>query len=149
MATLENAISLAAISHEGQTDRAGQPYILHPMRVMMSLGREATTEERCAAIMHDIVEDCDVTFDDLLDLGFSEDVVRAIDALTKRPEEKDDYMKAIRRLSSNPIARRVKLGDLADNLDLSRLPSPTERDIARMEKYREAKKFLEEIESSS
>lgn len=144
--TLEDAIALAARSHQGQTDRAGQPYILHPLRIMMSLGRAATVEQRMAALLHDVVEDTAVTFEQLRALGYPEEVVVAVDALTKRADEKADYMKAIRRLSTNPIARRVKLGDLADNLDLTRLPNPTEKDVARLEKYREAKAFLEALE---
>jgi (p)ppGpp synthase/HD superfamily hydrolase len=148
-ATFEDALALAANSHKGQVDKAGQPYILHPLRVMTNLGRGATEAERSAAVLHDVVEDCDVSFDDLRGLGFSEEVVTAVDALTKRPDEQENYMKAIRRLASNPIARRVKIGDLTDNLDLSRIPNPTEKDLTRVEKYRQAKKFLEELESSS
>lgn len=147
--SLEDAIALAACSHQGQTDRAGQPYLLHPLRVMLSLGRLATEAQRMAAVLHDVVEDTPVTFEQLRALGYPEEVVEAVDALTKRPDEQNDYMKAIRRLSANPIARRVKLGDLADNLDLSRIAQPTEKDFARFEKYREAKSFLEGLENPS
>ena len=145
MKTLEDAIILAAQNHRGQTDKAGAPYILHPLRVMASLGQNATETERIAAVLHDVVEDCQVSFQDLRDLEFSDQVVEAVDALTKRDDEKDDYMRAIRRVAENEIARRVKIGDLSDNMDLSRIANPTENDRARLEKYRAAKKFLEEI----
>lgn len=146
--TLEEAISFAALKHKGQSDKAGTPYILHPLRVMMSLGRVATETERIVAVLHDVVEDCEVSFDDLRVIGFSEEVVAAVDALTKREDEKADYMKAIRRVAENAVARRVKIGDLTDNLDLSRISSPTEKDQARLEKYRAARQFLEELENS-
>lgn len=145
--TLEDAIALAAHKHKGQTDKAGAPYILHPLRVMFNLGRGATETERIAAVLHDVVEDCDVSFDDLRAIGFSEDVIAAVDALTKREDEKNDYMKAMRRVAQNPVARRVKIGDLTDNLDLSRIAIPTPKDEARLEKYRAAREFLLELEN--
>jgi (p)ppGpp synthase/HD superfamily hydrolase len=144
--TLEDAIILATQRHRGQSDKAGVPYILHPLRVMASLGQNASESERIVAVLHDVVEDCDVSLQNLRDLGFSEEVVAAVDALTKRDDEKDDYMRAIRRVAENEIARRVKIGDLTDNMDLSRIANPTENDRARLEKYRAAKKFLEDIE---
>ncbi len=145
--TLEDAISLAALSHKGQIDKAGAPYILHPLRVMMSLGREASETERIAAVLHDVVEDCEVSFADLRAMGFSEEVVAAVDALTKRADEKEDYMRAIRRVAENPVARRVKIGDLTDNLDLWRIANPTEKDEMRLEKYRIARQFLLELKN--
>ena len=145
-ATLEDAIALAATHHKGQIDKAGQPYILHPLRVMANLGREASETQRMAAVLHDIVEDTDVSFQDLRDQGFSEEVVQAVDALTKRPHEKDDYMVAIQRVSQNETARRVKIADLTDNLDLSRIPNPTAKDEARLEKYGVALQFLRDMD---
>jgi (p)ppGpp synthase/HD superfamily hydrolase len=142
-ATLEDAIALAADRHRGQRDKSGAPYILHPLRVMLGLGATATPEERMAAVLHDVVEDCDVTLDELRRLGFSAAVVAAVDGLTKRPEEETDYMAAIRRAAANPVARRVKMADLTDNLDLSRISSPTEKDFSRLERYRKALDFLE------
>ncbi|PQV62573.1 HD domain-containing protein [Abditibacterium utsteinense] len=142
--TLEDAIIFAAQKHRGQIDKAGAPYILHPLRVMASLGREAGETERIAAILHDVVEDCEVSLENLREMGFSDEAVEAIDARAKREDEKDDYMKAIRRAAQNAVARRVKIGDLGDNMDLSRLPNPTENDRARLEKYRAARQFLSE-----
>lgn len=140
--TLEDAIALAATHHKGQFDKAGQPYILHPLRVMANLGREASETQRIAAVLHDIVEDCEVSFEDLREQGFREEVVAAVEALTKRPHEETDYMAAIRRVAQNEIARRVKIADLTDNLDLSRIAKPTAKDEARLEKYRTALQFL-------
>ncbi|HEX9996871.1 MAG TPA: HD domain-containing protein [Abditibacterium sp.] len=143
---LEDALIFAAQKHRGQTDKAGAPYILHPLRVMGNLGRNASENERIAALLHDVVEDCGVSLEDLRAMGFDEEIVIAVDALTKRDDEKADYMKAIRRVAENPIARRVKIGDLTDNSDISRIANPSEKDLARIEKYREAKAFLEGIE---
>ena len=141
-AALEDALILAADKHRGQIDKGGFPYILHPLRVMHRLGLEASAEERIVAVLHDVVEDSDVTLADLRRLGFSEPVVEAVDRLTKRPEEEADYFAAIRRAGANPIARRVKIADLTDNLDLSRLPNPSEQDRARIGRYQQALAML-------
>ena len=133
MSTLERAIALAATAHAGQTDKAGAPYVLHVLRVML---RCETNEERMAAVMHDMVEDCGWTLDQLRAEGFPEPVVEAVDAVTRRDGETyDDF---VLRSKLHPIGRRVKLADLADNSDLSRLPEVTARDHARLEKYRRA-----------
>lgn len=133
MSTLERAIALAATAHAGQTDKAGAPYILHALRVML---RCETNEERMAAVMHDMVEDCGWTLDQLRAEGFPEPVVEAVDAVTRRDGE--TYEDFVLRAKLHPIGRRVKLADLADNSDLSRLPEVTPRDQARLEKYRRA-----------
>jgi (p)ppGpp synthase/HD superfamily hydrolase len=133
MATLERAIAIAAKAHEGQVDKAGAPYILHPLRVMLHV---ATIEERIAAVLHDVVEDTEVTLEVLRKEGFSEEVVNAIDSLTRRPEE--DYDAFVARAASNPIGRQVKLADMEDNSDLSRIPVPSAKDYARAAKYRRA-----------
>lgn len=138
MSTLERAIALAATAHAGQTDKVGAPYILHPLRVML---RMTTEEDRIAAVLHDVVEDCGVTPDQLIAEGFAPAVVEAVGYLTKLTVDgkEEPYDAFIRRVARNPIARRVKLGDLDDNMDLSRIAQPTERDFARIEKYRRAK----------
>lgn len=135
---LENAIALAAKAHAGQVDKAGAPYILHPLRMML---RVATPEERMAAVLHDVVEDCGVSLADLRAAGFSEAVVGAVDALTRREDE--SYDEFVARAATDPIGRRVKLADLEDNSDLSRIAEPTTRDFERLEKYRRAIAFLE------
>jgi len=137
VSTLERAIALAAEKHAGQLDKAKAPYILHPIRVMLGV---ETLEEKMAAVLHDVVEDTDVTLADLAAEGFSPAVVRAVDALTRRKGE--DYMDFVRRAGADPVARQVKLADLADNMDLSRLPNPGEDDNVRLEKYRRARALL-------
>lgn len=135
--TLEQAIRLAATVHEGQSDQAGAPYILHPLRVMLAV---TTPEARMAAVLHDVVEDGEVTPEQLRAAGFPESVVAAVDALSRRKDE--DYEAFIRRLAPDPIAREVKLADLRDNCNLTRIAEPTETDRARVEKYRRAIEYL-------
>jgi (p)ppGpp synthase/HD superfamily hydrolase len=141
MATLERAIEIAAKAHAGQVDKAGQPYVLHPLRMMLAV---TTPEARMAAVLHDVVEDTAVTLEELRDEGFPAAVISAVEALTKRDGE--DYETFIRRVAPNPIAREVKLADLRDNSDLSRILEPTERDRERIAKYRRAITYLERWE---
>jgi (p)ppGpp synthase/HD superfamily hydrolase len=137
MSTLERAIALAARAHEGQTDKAGAPYILHPLRMMLRL---ETLEERIVATLHDVVEDCGVTLDQLRAEGFSDAVVDGVDAVTRR--ETETYEEFVLRAKGNPIGRRVKIADLEDNSDVRRLAEVTDRDRARLEKYRRAMEAL-------
>ncbi len=140
MSTLERAIAIAAEAHAGQVDKAGAPYILHPLRVMMAL---STPEERMVAVLHDVCEDCPGwDFDRLRAEGFPEAVIAGLQAVTRR--EGEDYESFVRRAARHPIGRRVKRADLADNSDLSRIAEPTEKDRARVEKYRKAIAALEE-----
>lgn len=133
MSTLERAIALAAAAHEGQVDKAGSPYILHVLRVMLRLD---APQERMAAALHDIVEDCGWTLDRLRAEGFPEPVVSGVDAVTRRDGE--TYEAFVLRAKADPVGRRVKLADLQDNSDMSRIANPTGRDYARLEKYRAA-----------
>jgi guanosine-3',5'-bis(diphosphate) 3'-pyrophosphohydrolase len=137
MSSLERAISIAAQAHAGQVDKAGQPYILHPLRVMLRVSSDA---ERMAAALHDVVEDSDVTLQQLTSEGFPSEVVEAVDALTKRPGE--TRIQAAHRAAAHPVARVVKLADNAENLDISRIPNPTERDLARTEEYKLVRSIL-------
>lgn len=130
---LEKAIQIAAKAHEGQKDKAGQPYILHPLRVML---RTDTELERICAVLHDVIEDTPITLEMLKDEGFSPEVLTALEALTKRKDE--SYDNFISRVLENETACRVKLADLADNMDLSRIQTPTEEDFRRVEKYQRA-----------
>ena len=117
MATIEKALQIAARAHEGQRDKEGQPYILHPLRVM---ARVETDAERVVAVLHDAVEQGPdrVRLARLRDEGFPEGIVEAVDCLTRRDGEAYDDL--IERLAPNALARRVKLADLAENLDLLR-----------------------------
>ena len=141
MSTLERAIAIAANAHEGQRDKAGAPYILHPLRVMLRVTQEA---ERITAVLHDVVEDCEGWhFQRLLDEGFSEDIVNALKSVTKRDGE--SYEDFVKRACENPIGRRVKLSDLHDNCDLSRISNPTARDHERIARYRRAIAYIESL----
>jgi len=138
--SLERAIAIALMAHAGQIDKAGAPYILHPLRVMLAQTSEAA---RIAGVLHDVVEDGDGwTLERLRAEGFSPEVVEAVAAVTKRPEDEGDtlegYLAFVRRAAAHPIGRQVKLADLADNCDLSRIAHPSEQDLARVEKYRQA-----------
>ena len=130
---LDRAIELAKQHHEGQTDKAGKPYIEHPLRVMNQVESE---EEKIVAVLHDIVEDTDISLDDLRSEGFSEEVVSAVECLTKQDGENYDLY--IERISFNPLAVKIKLADLEDNRDLTRLPEVTDKDLERIEKYDKA-----------
>lgn len=133
MSTLERAIAIAVAAHAGQTDRAGAPYILHPLRVML---RVTSDDERIVAVLHDVVEDTDWTLEKLRAEGFSETVLAALANVTKRPGE--DYAAFVERAASHPVSHAVKRADLEDNLDVRRLPEVTARDAERLEKYRRA-----------
>jgi (p)ppGpp synthase/HD superfamily hydrolase len=137
MSTLERAIAIAAGAHVGQVDRAGQPYILHPLRVMLRMTSEA---ERIVAVLHDVVEDSDVTLELLRSEGFASEIISAVDALTKRKGE--SRLEAACRAKQNSIARIVKLADNTENMDLSRIAEPTERDFARLEEYKKVRSFF-------
>jgi len=139
MSTLDRAICIAAQAHANQFDKAGAPYVLHVLRVMLKMD---TNEERIAAVLHDVVEDTSWTIGDLRVEGFSEPVLQAVDGLTRRPGE--DYESFIRRAKKTAIGRRVKRADLEDNSDLGRLPHPTARDHERIDKYRRALALLDE-----
>jgi len=131
--TLERAIAIAATAHAGQVDKGGAPYILHPLKVML---RMTTLEQRIVAVLHDVVEDCGISVDDLRKEGFSEEVLTAIESVTKVPGE--SYEDFVERAAQNPIGRVVKLADLEENSDLSRIASPSWEDLERIEKYRRA-----------
>ncbi|NKF30173.1 MULTISPECIES: HD domain-containing protein [Pseudomonas] len=131
--TLERAIAIAATAHAGQVDKGGAPYILHPLKVML---RMSSLEERIVAVLHDVVEDCGISLEDLRKEGFSEAVLSAIESVTKVPGE--SYEDFVERAAQNPIGRVVKLADLEENSDLSRIASPSWDDLERIEKYRRA-----------
>ncbi|WP_433735885.1 HD domain-containing protein [Pseudomonas putida] len=131
--TLEHAIAIAAGAHAGQVDKGGAPYILHALRVMLKV---TTLEERIVAVLHDVVEDCDISLEELREEGFSETVLAGIESVTKVPGE--SYEDFIARVAQNPIGRVVKLADLEENSDLSRIAQPSWEDLERIEKYRRA-----------
>jgi (p)ppGpp synthase/HD superfamily hydrolase len=143
MSTLERAIVIAVEGHAGVKDKAGAPYILHPLRMMLAL---SSPDERIVAVLHDVCEDCPAwTLDRLrAEEGFPDHIVTALDSVTKR--EGEDYESFVRRAAANPIGRQVKLADLRDNSQLSRINQPTQRDFERIEKYRMAIEVIERID---
>jgi GTP diphosphokinase / guanosine-3',5'-bis(diphosphate) 3'-diphosphatase len=146
MATLERAIEIAAAAHAGQTDKAGHPYIMHPLRVMLAV---ASPAERIAAVLHDVVEDTPWTLTDLEREGFAPEVLSAVAALTHErplgagPPSEEEYLAYVRRAGAHPVARAVKVADLRDHLDPARIPTPTDRDRARLARYRRALTLLD------
>ncbi len=127
---LDTAIQIAAQAHAGQKQRNGEPYILHPLRVMM---RVHTEDEKIVAILHDVLEDTPWTAEQLKVRGFPAHILHALDCVTKRHGER--YEDFVTRSASDPIAIRVKLADLEDNMDVRRLPELTEKDHTRLNKY--------------
>jgi (p)ppGpp synthase/HD superfamily hydrolase len=127
---VDRALAIALEAHQGQTDKVGQPYILHPLRVLQ---RMQTGDEQLVAILHDVVEDSDWTLDQLRQEGFSDAVVEAVDALTRR--EGEAYEELVERAIHNPLACRVKIADLEDNMSLMRLKEIDERTLERLARY--------------
>lgn len=129
---LGKVLVLATNAHAGQFDRGGNPYILHPLKVMHYL--KTTDEElQCIALLHDVIEDTKTTWDDLRAIGCTERVLAAVSALTKMPGQSYDQYK--QEVMDNEDAMRVKMADLRHNTDIRRLKGVTEKDIARMAKY--------------
>ena len=135
------ALRVCFDAHREQNDKAGAPYVFHPFHLAEQMPDENTT---VTALLHDVLEDTEITADMLAEMGFPEPVLTALRLLTRDPETPyDDY---IRTLAGNPIARAVKRADLAHNADLSRLEAVTDADLARAEKYRRAAEYLEQAE---
>lgn len=130
----------AARWHEGQRDKAGQPYVTHPERVA---GRLSAPEEQVVAWLHDTVEDTGLTLREI-ENTFGPETAAAVDAISRRPgEEWEDYL---RRVKQNEAARKVKISDLIDNSNLSRIPAVTLRDVDRQLKYNQALRYLMDME---
>lgn len=137
MSTLERAIAIAAEAHAGQLDKAGQPYILHPLRVMLGV---KTPDARIAAALHDVVEDSEWTIEELRKEGFSEAILAGVDAVTRRQDE--TYEEFVVRSGQDPIGREVKIADLHDNANLARIREPSEKDRKRLQRYQKALETL-------
>ena len=134
---LENAIEIAAKAHRGQVDKAGAPYILHVLRVMLRMTDET---EMVVGVLHDIIEDTPWTGVDLAAEGFPPEVVRVIQLLSR--DEGESYEDFISRLAPDPLARRVKIADIEDNMDLSRIASVSQEDRERLDRYQQALQAL-------
>lgn len=143
---LDDAIKLAHEKHEGQVDKGGWPYIYHPLKVMSGC---TTLESMIVGVLHDVIEDTDVTIDYFVDNGYSEDIIEALIAITRAPGE--SYNQYISRVSTSEIAIEVKICDLTHNLDLSRLPSypnSTKRELDNARKYESTLNKLKKIKGS-
>lgn len=133
MSDLERALEIAFQGHKGQRERNGRPYILHPLRVML---QQKTEKAMIVAILHDLVEDTQWTLEQLTAEKFSQEIIQAVDAMTHREDESyEDYLL---RVKENPLAVQVKLADLKDNTDITRLKEITEKDFGRLKKYHNA-----------
>jgi (p)ppGpp synthase/HD superfamily hydrolase len=137
MPTFDDAVSLAVRVHTGQVDRAGHPYMLHVLRVT---SRVFDATAQLVAVLHDVVEDTPVTLDELRLMGYPEEMVEAIDCLTRRDGER--YEDMIERIARNPLAVRVKLSDLQDHMDLRRGTEITPDDLERIARYQKAYRRL-------
>jgi (p)ppGpp synthase/HD superfamily hydrolase len=140
MSNLNTALTVAAQAHAGQLDKSGRPYILHPLRLMMQMDTET---EMMVAVLHDVVEDSEWTLDGLREAGFDEEVVTAVAHLSRQPDESYDAF--IQRIQPHPLAVKVKLADLSDNMDVRRLKTITAKDQERLEKYHRAWQLLSRI----
>jgi len=127
---VSRAIEVAAVAHRDQLRRSGRPYILHPLRVML---RMRTPLEQIVAVLHDIVEETEVSFEQLRADGFPAKAIEAIQILTH--DKRESYDTYIDRIAHHPLARRVKLADLEDNLNSLELPRLTDKDMALIAKY--------------
>lgn len=130
MPDLERAIAVAVTAHKGQRDKYGRPYILHPLTLMLKMANETSM---MAAVLHDVVEDTSLTLDDLRNEGFPREVVEAVESLSKN--EKESYDEYVERVGRNPVAVKVKLADLEDNMRITRMNKVTEKDTVRLAKY--------------
>ncbi len=138
---IAKAFNIAVEAHAGQKDKYGMPYLLHVTRVME---RGLTWEEKICGILHDIVEDTPWTIADLRAQGFPEIVLEVVDLLSKPVDA--DYMEYVKRIGNHPVARRVKLNDLQDNMDIRRAPSLGAKEMERLNKYLQAYHYLTEME---
>lgn len=132
---LERAIEIAVSAHKGVKDKGGNPYILHPLRVMLSLNSE---EEKIVGVLHDVVEDAeDWTFEKLQDEGFSTLILEGLKSVTKTSED-ENYDDFVQRALTNAIGRQVKIADIKDNLDVTRIDILTEKDMKRLQSYKKS-----------
>ena len=136
---LANAIKIASDAHLNQKDRGGYPYILHPLWVMHKV-RHLGEDYMIVAILHDVVEDTEVTLDDLFNANFNNNILYALNLLTHNPNV--SYMDYILNLAHNNLAREVKLRDLEHNSKITRLKGLRDKDFQRLQKYQIAYDYL-------
>ena len=134
----KKALTISFNAHKEQVDKSGIPYVYHPYRIAEQMEDEYSI---CVALLHDVVEDTDITIDELKNEGFPQEVLDAIALMTH--DDETPYFDYIKRIKTNPIAKAVKLADLQDNSNYERLEKVEIKDLQRLEKYREAKRILE------
>lgn len=139
---LGTAIALAAKVFDGKFDKGGSPYMLHCLQVMYWVD-QSDSELMQIAVLHDVVEDSDLTINDLQQMGFSERVLKALECLTHHKQE--SYDNYIRRVATNADSIKVKLADLRHNSDITRMKGLREKDIKRLEKYHRSFNFLSQL----
>ena len=144
MSNLERAIEIAVAAHKGQLRKDGSPYVLHPLRLMMAVD---SNDEKIVAVLHDAVEDTPVTFDQLQDEGFSNEVLNALRLVTH--ESDVSYSEYIAAIAKNRLACAVKLADLRDNGNIYEIPDLKPNDLKRLEKYHLAYKTLRDAKSAT
>ena len=135
----KKAYKIAFETHRDQLDKTGLPYIHHPLHLASQMTDEVTT---CVALLHDVVEDSDMTFEELEKLGFGGEIIDALRLLTHADDV--PYMDYVREIKKNPVAAAVKRADLMHNSDMTRLDVVTEKDLQRAEKYKKALEILSE-----
>ena len=138
MNIIEKSLEISLKAYCGQKDKAGETYILHPLRIMAKM---QTDEERSAALLHDVIEDSDYTAEDLFSEGIPKNVIEAVELLSK--QDGDSYEEFVDRVLTNPLAAKIKKADIEDNIDILRLNSVTEKDLKRIAKYHKAWKKLD------
>ena len=137
MNIIEKSLEIALKAYKGQKDKAGKTYILHPLRIMAKMNTE---EEMSVAMLHDVIEDSDYTFEDLISEGIPANVANAVQALSKNKDE--NYEQFIERILRNKLASKIKLADIEDNINILRLDTVTQKDLERISKYHKAWKKL-------
>ncbi len=137
MSRYDLALQIATQAHDGQKDKAGKDYIEHPVYVASKFSNE---ELKIVAILHDVLEDTYVSLADLEKYGFSKSILKAVDVITRKPNQRyKDYIALVKR---DPLASSVKIEDIKHNMDLSRIPKPNRKDISRVNKYKKSLRFL-------
>ncbi len=137
MYQIEKAFQFALKAHSGQLDRYGKLYIFHPLRVMLKM---ETDDEKIVALLHDVIEDTNYTYKNMRDNGYHAEIIDAVACISRKNDE--DYFEYIKRVMNNPIAVKVKLADLEDNMDIRRIEVVTGKDIERLNKYLKAYRMI-------
>lgn len=141
MRSIGEVLAFVKDKHKGQVDKAGKPYIFHLVEVAMNVPAYCPNGTY-TGLLHDILEDTDTTPQELLDFGIDPEVVETVIVLTRKNNE--SYMDYIKRVAENFLARNVKMTDLKHNMQIDRIPNPTETDYKRLEKYKKAYDYLKE-----